>query len=510
MRCLRMTRRLMLPLMILIALSEHSIARTLNVRKLDRFITEAMEITAQPGLAIAVVKDGKIIFMKGYGERNLTDKQPVTPQTLFNIASLSKAFTAALVGRAVEKKVLDWDRPVTEVLSWFRLDDPWISRHISLRDLLSHRTGLGTFDGDLLWYGTEYSAEEVIRRMALIPLRREFRSQFGYQNNTFLVAGELLRHAEGKTWKELMEEQIFTPLDMSHSRSSGAGLSEQDNLAQPYISRQGHPYNICTDHPAASIFSCVADLSHWMIMLLNKGDWQGKAVLSEETIETLFAPNIAMPVNRRMREAGTLFRGYALGWGVSDFHGRRRVEHSGGMPGYLSLLTLIPEEGLGMVTLINDMNDLTRQVHGEVLDAFFGTDPGSDRLSGLRERKQKNARMEAEAEEKLVRSRINGSRPRLELMAYTGIYEDRIYGRARVDLDGLTLRLTLLPAAELFTSPLEHWHLDTFRIRFKDLMLPAGFVTFSFDSTGKVVGFTIDLKNPDLHFHQLDFRRVDS
>lgn len=509
MRLNRLTRLLTTILLILFSLTALNAAGRLEVKKLDRFITEAMKITDQPGLAVAVVKDGKVVFMKGYGERNLADHQPVTPQTLFNIASLSKAFTAALAGIAVETGELDWDLPVTDVLPWFRLEDPWISRHLTLRDLLSHRTGLGTFDGDLLWYASSYSTEEVIRRMAKIPLRRQFRSQFGYQNNTYLVAGEMLRQAGGKTWGETLQEQIFKPLSMSRSRCSGSGLTPGDDLALPYISRAEHPYFITTEHSAASIFTSVEEMTHWMVMLLNRGQWQGRQVLSEAMIETLFTPNIAMPVSKRQREAGTYFRTYALGWGVSDYRGRRRVEHSGGMPGYLSLLTLIPEEGLGMVTLINDMNDLTRHVHEEILDAWLAGKPSIDRLKTLKEGREAEAVQQREADEKLEKSRLTGTSPRLGLDAYAGAYEDPVYGLAQVEHKEGCLQLTLLPTAALFTSPLEHWHHDTFRIRFKDLMLPPGFVTFSFDSAGRVTGFKIDLKNPDLHFHQLDFRRLD-
>jgi len=479
----------------------------INTKKLDKMIRNAMKIANQPGLAMAIVKDGKILFMKGYGVRNLQTNEKVNSETLFNIASLSKAFTAALMSQLVEQGKIDWEDAVIDHCPSFKMSDPWVTRHLTMRDLLSHRLGYGTFDGDPLWYETHYSPKEIISRMVNIPLRQEFRSQFGYQNNTYIVAGEIIRNKTGKSWGEVLKEELFTPLRMNASNSTGTNLSEKDNLALPYVNGVSHPNIQRKQNPAASIFTNVSDMTHWMTMMMDGGKWEGKQLLKEQSIENLFSPNIVFPSSKRSRENGTLFRAYALGWSVSDYYGHRKVEHSGGMPGYLSLLTLLPDEKLGVVTLINDMTSLPRLVNAWVLDEYLGKNRKRDWLGELKKGVERNKSDQEKRLAQRVNSRLKNTVPSVALDEYVAEYEDKVYGAAKVELKNGKLYLTLIPTAELFSSEMTHWHLDTFEVEFKDKMLPKGYVTFSFDSYGRVMGFKIDLPNPDFHFYQMDFMK---
>ncbi|RMF65414.1 MAG: serine hydrolase, partial [Calditrichaeota bacterium] len=357
------------------------------------------------------------------------------------------------------------------------------------------------------WYETGYSHEEIIRRMRYLPIKNEFRSQFGYQNNMYMIAGEIVARVTGKSWSQFVYDRIFGPLGMSDSRTSSKDLSQDLDIAYPHL--QGKLQQIYVQEPfaAGSIYSSVDDMSRWIRMLLNEGRWQGKTILSPASVEELFSPQTVIKLSPFMKSHGSHFYAYGLGWFLFDYAGRKIVEHDGGMPGYISKVTLVPEEELGLVILTNDMNILTGALRYKILDTFFGqkeTDWAAQYLVFKKQREEARKTREAER----VAQRVAGTKPSLALAEYAGTYRDEMYGDARVDFDGKKLQVTLLPAAEKFTSQMEHWHYDTFRIKFRDAFLPAGFVTFHLDSKGQIADFTIDLPNPDFHFFNLDFKRV--
>lgn len=479
-----------------------------SLKKLDEFIQAAMKESGQPGLAFALVKDGKVIFMKGYGVRNIETGEKITPQSLFNIASCSKAFTTALIAQLAEEGLLKWDDRVIDAYPEFRVSDPWVTSRATFRDLLSHRMGFATFDGDLLWYETGYGNDEIVRRMRDIPQRKEFRSEFGYQNNTYIVAGEVIARLTKKTWGENLTEKILNPLGMKNTFVCGADLKTEMDIASPHHKGKKYAGLLKNQNPAASMFSCVEDLTIWMRALLAEGQWNDARILKPESIENLFSPNTVFPSSKKARENGSLFRAYALGWGVSDYYGHRILEHSGGMPGYISLVTLLPEQKLGLVTLINDEASLPWLIKSKVLDMFLSLKQKKDWLKEYREGKKAQEENEKKQLAERESKRVKDTKPSLPHEGYTGKYTDKVYGDALVQLKDGVLTLTLVPAAELFTSQMNHWHYNTFHVKFRDEYLPFGLVTFSFDSVGKVIGFKIDLPNPDFHFYQLDFKRT--
>jgi CubicO group peptidase (beta-lactamase class C family) len=432
----------------------------------------------------------------------------MTTTALFNIASCSKAFTAVCIAMLVENNQLDWKDRVTEYIQEFELSDPYVTSAMTMEDILCHRSGLATFDGDLLWYGTEYSPRDVIRRMRHIPLRKEFRSEYGYQNNMYLVAGEIIKEVTGKTWSEYIYDNIFEVLEMKSSRSCSRHLSQEQDIAYPHLKGKVQELPVENPNPALTIFSSVDEMSHWIMMLLNQGKWHGKQILKSSTIEKLFAPHTIQSVSPFMRLHGTHFRAYGLGWSLFDYAGRLVVEHSGGMPGYISRVTLIPEEKFGLVILTNDMNSLPTALRYVILDLLFNRNK-QNWLDLFYQFKNQQEERQQNLERIRKEERIPNTKPSLELDRYTGLYEDTMYGKAKIDMRNGKLILTLLPTKEKFTSSMEHWHFDTFRIRFKDQFLPEGFVTFDFNTQREITCFKIDLPNPDFHFHNLDFRKVN-
>ncbi len=484
--------------------------REIDFQALDSYIKTVVKDLGLTGLAISIVQDQEVVFEKGYGYKDITQATPVSTNSLFNIASCTKAFTAAAIGLLVEQDKIDWDDRVIDVLPGFRLSDDYITSHLTIRDLLCHRSGLETFAGDLLWYETSYDSQEIVRRLRYIPIKRQFGREYGYQNCMYIVAGQVIEKVSGKPWETFLVENIFQPLDMQTTKGAGKFLADGMDIAKPHVDKTVYPRWIMQPNAAASLFSCVSDMSHWMSMLLNDGKWKDRQVLASKTVAECFTPQIVRRVSSFMKKNGTGFMAYGLGWGLFDYYGEKVIEHSGAMPGYISRVTLIPGQKLGIVILTNSMNSAATVIRYKILDMLLGRDKDNakDWLAIYRKYTLIGEKQVETLEKEREKKRIKRSRPSLKLEKYTGSYEDKVYGKADIRLEKKKLVLTLVPTQEVFTSEMEHWHYDTFRVRFKDSFLPSGLVTFSFDAEGNVTGFKIDLPNPDFHFKNLDFKKI--
>ncbi len=480
--------------------------KNINYEDLDTYISKEVENFELTGLAVSVVKDGKTVFSKSYGYKNIEKNEPMAVASMFNIASCSKAFTAACLGILVDEGKIKWKDKVADYIPEFRLEDSYAAREMNLIDLLSHRSGLGTFYGDLLWYQTDYSNMDIIKRMRHLPATKDFRSEFGYQNNMYMIAGEIIKKVSGKTWSEFIYEKIFNPLGMTESKTCSRDLTDGQDIAMPHLKRKLQELYLADPGPAFSIYTSVNEISNWMNMLLNNGKWNKTQVIKSRTVNMLFSSQTILPVGGMMKRNGTHFRTYGLGWFLFDYSGKKIVEHDGGMPGYISKVTLVPEEKLGIVLLTNDMNILTGPLRYKILDTFLNDSQKDWAGEYLQYKKRIEAAEEKQKSDKDA-SRAKDTRPSLDLAGYTGTYNDKMYGEAKIELINNVLNIVLLPAKEVFTSKMDHWHYDTFRIKFRDEFLPQGFVTFSFNSGGKVTGFKIDLPNPDFHFFNLDFKK---
>jgi len=457
------------------------------------------------GMALAVVQDGKLLQELGLGERRAGS--PVTARTLFNIASCSKAFTATLVAQLVREGKLGWNDRVVDRVPEFRMADPWITAHMTIADLLSHRCGLVTFEGDLLWYDSDYDDAQVLARIEKLPITQRFREQFGYQNLMYLVAGIALQRATGSAWEDLVEARILKPLGMQDSRACAQRLPADAERAFPHIDGHEVPdHEFVACKPAAAIYSSVHDLSLWIEYLLAGGKQDG--VVDEAMLSELWRPHVAMGAGTGSKPGD--MRGYGMGWFLSLQDGKKLVEHDGGMPGFLSKVSLLPADKFGFVVL-NNANDgvLNEAIKAALLAAHAGGDADAviDRFAKIGERVQ--ARADA-AVQKREAARITGTQPSLPLAAYAGRYEDAVYGPAEVRLDGEQLHIVLLPGKRRLFGALSHWHQDVFRVDFPDRFLPFALVRFTLDVDGKVAGFRIDCPIADFDFAALDFRRTGS
>lgn len=501
-------RMLILPL--LVFLFGTGFAQKTDLKALEKNIDQAFETFAPTGMAVAIVQGDKVIYKNAWGKKDAGSSEKLSTQSLFNIASCSKAFTAASLAMVIDDGKAEWEDKLIQHVPEFQLADRWITQEINLIDILCHRSGLGTFYGDLLWYGTEYSHADIISRMRHLPITNNFRTDYGYQNNMYMLAGEVVTRNTGLSWSDFVDQRIFTPLDMKNSRPSNDELDPGQNIAWPHIEgKKVELYDFESDKAAGAIFSNVEELSNWARMLLNDGKWNGKQILDPATIQFLFKAQTLQNLPPAWKEWGIHFRSYALGWGLFDYGGKMVVEHNGGMPGYISKVSLIPEEDIAVIVLNNGMdffvNDVVRFY---VYDAFLNKE-AKDWTAQYKQSKDGYLEWKAGQGEARKNDRKMNTQPSLALDAYEGDFEDKIYGKAKVFMKNGALYLDLLPG-KFFKGSLSHWHYDTFKVQFNDPFLDFGLITFEKNSRGEAVGFKIDLPSDDFHFEILDFQRISN
>jgi CubicO group peptidase (beta-lactamase class C family) len=483
----------------------------------DAYVHDALREWNVPGLAVSVVKDGKVVLSKGYGVRKVGEPAPVDAHTLFSIGSISKSFTALALGMLVEEGKLSWDDPVTQHLPYFQLHDPYVTRELTVRDLLTHRSGLPDVSGGILWYGSDYSREEVLRRLRHIPPASSFRATYAYQNVMYMAAGEVVRAVSGKSWEDFTRERIFAPLGMRESSSLFRDLKKSKNLALPHVRIDGRPVAIAYRDsdalgPAGSIVSSVQDMSRYMQLLLGAGTLDGRKLYGEQVARELFASQMVVPftptARPELRPLDPHFRAYGLGWFLRDYRGRKVVSHTGGMDGMSAVVMLVPEENLGITVLSHQDGALYNALAFRLLAAYLGA-PETDWAGVLLKYRTQGEQQAKEAEAALVAARVPGAKPSLPLERYAGTYRDRMYGDLSIaqEKGGLVLRFSRSPS---FTADLVPWQYDTFRLHWRDPMgFPKGFVTFSLDAKGHIKGFDFDQpKLLDVNFDELRVERV--
>ena len=486
----------------------------------DALVSRVMKAFEVPGLALAIVKDGKFALAKGYGVRKLGDPAPVDARTLFGIASNSKVFTATALGLLVEEGKIAWDAPVVDYLPWFMMYDPYVTREITVRDLLVHRSGLGLGAGDLLWWPeSTYNRRQVAERLRHIKPATSFRSAYAYDNVLYLVAGEVIQAVSGMSWEDFVADRILKRVGMTASNVRHSAAAEAGNVATPHAKVEGAvrpiaPFTSDNTNPAGGINSGAEDMAKWMLVRLARGKLaDGTALYSERTARQIEAPVTIMPNPAPPAELAPLksnFRAYALGLDIRDYRGHLVVNHTGGLPGYVSMVTLIPERKLGIAVLTNAestaaFSALTQQI----VDHDIGAPPMDWTAAYVKVL----ARLEAQTAEMLGKSataRDASSKPSLPPAKYAGVYTDAWYGDIAIEEAGgkLVMRFTRTPA---LVGDMEHWQHDTFIVRWRDRELRAdAYVTFALNPDGSIERAKMAAVSPETDFsydfHDLDLR----
>ena len=481
-------------------------AQSPDLKALDAYIADAVVKFDQPGLAVGIVKDGQLVFSKGYGKLDLAKPEAVTPNSVFYCASISKAFTACAIGLLADEGKLSFDDPVRKYLPEFKTPDDFVTEHFLIKDLLCHRSGWITFDGDLLWYGTKYTPQEILARHASEPFTHPFRTEFGYSNLMFIAAAQVVERVSGMSWDRFITTRIFDPMHMDRSRVETADLASMTDVALPHV-RKGQdpdapqksmPYQALQGADGAcGVMSTVVDLAKWDAMWANEGKVGDKAFLSTKSYNTI--TNMHLPMGGRRDGAG-------LGWFLETDHGETVITHSGGMPGFILNHAIVPDKDLAVICLGNGESYSVFAITTEILDLYLGdgtADPVKDMLPRIAKRTEREKKRVADR----VAAHVMKTKPSLAAASYTGTFTDKIYGDATITEKDGKLALSFAPAPELFTGALEHWHYDTFQWLHADPFLEPGYITFSFDADHKVTGFKVDLNSPDFHFYKLDFKK---
>lgn len=489
----------------------------INLDKLDEYINKAMEEWHIPGLAVAIVTDGSMVFSKGYGVRESGKREKVDEHTVFSIASITKGFTSSALAILEDKDKIDWDDPVQKYLPDFILYDPWVSAEIRIRDLLSHRSGFGTFSGDLIWFETDYSREEVLQRVQYLQPAHGFRYQYGYSNLMYLAAGEIIPAVTDMNWDAFVFEKLLLPLGMDRTCLGIEDLRDDPNAAMPHyvdlLSEETHvlPYmkwdNIA---PAGCMNSSVTDLCRWIRFHLEMGNWNGEQIISPENIWETRQIHTIQPLDMASRDfwPSRHFLGYGLGWELYDYHGCKIIGHEGGTDGMLARMVIVPEEDFGFVVLTNSINALTAALEYYILDHYFEGHSRDWSALFLKSYLTYLESKQAEWEEYLASADRN-VKPSKDLPEYTGIYGCDIYGNVKVSLENKRLVLDFLPSNALI-GDLQHLSKDTFLIDLRKMpAMPQGTVKFFINESGMVSRLGIDIPSPDFDFSELELKRIN-
>jgi CubicO group peptidase (beta-lactamase class C family) len=458
----------------------------------DAYVRAALTTWKVPGASVAIVRNDSVIYAKGYGVRELGKTTPVDERTIFAIGSSSKAFTAATVAMLVDSGKVSLDAPAAAYLPNFRLFDPYASKEITVRDLLSHRSGLAR--GELLWYGAEYDRDEILRRVRWLEPSWSFRSQFGYQNIMYLAAGQVVARVANTTWDDFVKQRIFQPLGMRETSTSVSALEGMSNVARPHASVndtvRAVPYRVIDNiAPAGSINSNAVEMAQWVRLHLNDGKYDGKPIISKRMVDEMRAPQIVIRGMRNMNPSAHLMA-YGLGWFLSDYEGSYLVQHGGNIDGMTALVAMLPEEKFGIVILSNmNGSTLPTAVMLRALDHQLKRQP-KDWSAELRARADSQQTQARAAQARAAAQRVPNTKPSLPLSEYVGTYADSLYGTAKVTEENGTLHFAFGPT---WRGPLEHWHFNTFRMRLDTPVLPPAPVHFRLNPAGKVEDVQVDL-----------------
>jgi CubicO group peptidase (beta-lactamase class C family) len=460
---------------------------------LDGYVAKAVQEWRVPGLAVAVVHGDTVVFAKGYGVRHIGRPEPIGVHTIFGVASTTKAMTAAVMGMLVDSGRARWDDAVIQHMPEFRIADPYVTREMTIRDLLTHRGGLPITD--YLWDDTAATFADVMHRLPYLRPAYSIRAQFIYQNVMYATAGHVEGLLAGTTWDDLIQHRLFGPLGMSETKTSTHQLDFAGDVATPHArvhdSLSAIPWrNLDAIGPAGSVNSSVSDMARWIRFLLDSGRVDGKRLISPAVFHELFTPQAIVPLDfyPAWREVAPRVVTYGLGWFLFDYHGHRAAMHTGSIDGMSTILGLLPDDRVGVVVLVNqDHAELRHALLLRTFDTYLGgasRDWSTDLLRLYAGEMHKTDSTERAQEA----TRIPGATPSLPVGRYVGVYRDSLYGSFVVRLE----RGALVGQRGPWIGDLEPWGYDTFRFRLRHWSRAATFVTTVLSPKGEVAELRFD------------------
>ena len=486
--------------------------------EIDAFVQSVMTQFKVPGISLAIVKDGAAVVTQGYGVKSLSTGEKTDGHTLFGIASNTKAFTASALGMLVEEGKLGWDDPVIDYLPSFRMSDPYVTSELTIRDLLVHRSGLGLGAGDLMWWPpSDYDRKEIVRRLRYLPLETSFRSAYAYDNVLYSVAGEVIESISGKTWEEFVQTRILDRIGMSESNVLHSAAAHGKNSATPHAAVQGRvrqisPFASDNTNPAGGINANAVDIAKWLVVQLDSGRVaQNEFLFTPKTTQELWSIVTPKPISEPpayLKATRTNFYGYGLGFNVQDYRAHKMITHTGGLPGFVSRIAMIPDLKLGVAVFTNQESGYAfNAIVNFILDGYLNASD-TDWLKAYTRASEEQAAEAALIEAAAAGARKTDSKPSLSINEYAGTYRDPWYGDVLVHVQNGELRMEFSHTASLVGN-LEHWQYDTFVVRWDDRELRAdAYVSFSIGPDGKISRVLMAAASPLVDF-SYDFEDLD-
>jgi CubicO group peptidase (beta-lactamase class C family) len=499
-------------------LISNSSAQQIQLDALDKQIHQLIKDFEIPGLSIGIVRNDSIIFSKGYGNLEIHKKRKVDQNTTFGIGSISKSFTALTLGILVDEGKIDWDDKVKKYIPYFELYAPYVTDNFTIRDLLTHKSGLKEVSGGTLWYHSDYSREKIIKKLKHLKPVSGFREKPAYQNVTYVVASEIVKKVSGMTWDDFIKAKVFNKLNMNSSTSLSSEREANSNLAQPHIFNKNYAKVAIKQEkgdnlsPAGFIYSSANEMSNYMRLLLNNGVFENDTIISSRIVKEIFKPQTIFPLSSPYNNE---FTSYGLGWWLSPVNGHKIIEHSGGIDGMSAQLVMIKDINLGFVILTNASKEpatytlrsmLLKELLGEDLNKPYTRNNLDSYYSRVKDWRDDQIRERKEASKKVLQT--PNTKPSLTYKEFSGTYNDKMYGDIliKVTRDG-ELEISFFHT-KLFKGKLKHWHFDTFKIDWYDIRVPDGFLTFNFNSKREITGFSINQENLlDVDFGELKIVR---
>lgn len=491
----------------------------LSNKQIDALVKRTMETFEVPGIAVAVLKDGKVIHSEGYGTRSLKSGGKVDENTLFGVASNTKAVTAAALAQLIDEGKLEWDTKVTNIIPEFKLYDPYVTSEFTVRDLLTHRSGLGLGAGDLMVFPASNvtTTEELIHNLRYLKPVSSFRSKYDYDNLLYIVAGEVVARVSDMTYEDYVEENILKPLKMDNTAMSWHEIEDRSNVIDGHAPVNGElvPVGLSfteAANAAAGIYSSITDMSKWVQAQLNEGRYgEGlqQRLFSEKEHREMWTPQTLIRTGKG--NYNTHFKAYGLGWNLSDVNGYLQVTHTGGLLGIVSQVIMIPELELGIIVLTNQQSGAAfNSISHSILDSYFGI-KGKDRIKDYNE-----SRLKWEAEGRKVEDEVWAEVAKqqaaegceVELSNFAGTYTDPWFGKVTITLEGDKLRFVSANVSDL-VGDMSYYKGNTFIVKWDDRSLLAdAFVNFSLDREGEAEGFLMEAVSPNTDF-SFDFQDLE-
>jgi CubicO group peptidase (beta-lactamase class C family) len=500
------------------------VAQPLSAAQIDTLVEKTLKAFNVPGIAVGVVKDGKLIHAKGYGIANLRTGLKVNENTLFGVASNSKAFTSAALGMLVDEGKLSWDDRVTDYIPEFKLYDAYVTNEFTIRDLLTHRSGMGLGAGDLMMFpdGSDFTKKDIIHNLRYLKPVSSFRSKYDYDNNLYIVAGEIVAKVSGMSWEDFIEKRIMQPLGMKSSAASVSRLKDKSNAIRPHAPVNGKIETIDIDwsetaNAAGGIWTNVTDMSKWIIMQMNHGkygDGLKQQLFTDLVHEEMWSSQTIQPI-KTLGPYNSHFATYGLGFGLRDVKGYKQVMHTGGLAGIVTQVLMIPEINLGILVFTNQQQGAAfTAISNTIKDGYLDIH-GFDWVKILHDgvaANEANAKQIMDAIEKSVKQNQQTNASKTDFNMYKGMYKDPWFGDIEVTMkDGkqwLTSRRSPKLSGELFA-----YKGNTFIVRWTDRSMDAdAFVMFSIDKEGNADGMKMEAISPltdfSFDFQDLDLKRV--